>query len=245
VEQKENEFYDLMNWRNYERETLRKRLGGGKVFSVTEATGSKVRGVFTYITDAGVETYLKMCGQKIFKSTGGSWTEITAGAPTWADADCYFAQLKTVTTGVSSTDSGTNESSTATTLVDTDKTFTVNAFVGMILTVGSENKLITANDTTTIYIQERFDTNPSAASYTVRRDRVNSSSQTGQTSTNVMEPPSPAWTTPSSLMASTASSDTLGGSLAGKGTDSIGQTSDRASTSPEMPGETSDQQSNE
>lgn len=168
VELKENEFYDLTNWRNYEREALRKRLGGGKVFSQTETSGTKVRGVFTFITDAGVETYLKMCNQKIFKSTGGAWTEITASAPTWTDADCHFAQLKTVTTGASNTDSGTNESGTAVTLVDTDKTFTTNAFVGQILTVNSENKLITANDPTTIFVGERFDENPSSDSYTVK-----------------------------------------------------------------------------
>ncbi len=167
-EQKENEFYDLTNWRNYEREALRKRLGGGKVFSQTEASGSKVRGLHTYRSDAGVETYIKVCNQKIFKSTGGAWTEITSGAPTWANADCWFATLKTVTTGVSNTDSGTNELSTAVTIKDTDKTFTVNGFVGQILGVGSENKLITANDTQTIYIAERFDTNPSAAAYTVK-----------------------------------------------------------------------------
>lgn len=168
TEQKENEFYDLTNWRNYEREALRKRLGGAKVFAETEASGSKVRGLHTFRNDAGTETYLKMCNQKIFKSTGGAWSEITASAPTWANADCYFATLKAETTGASNDDSGTNESATATTLKDTDKTFTQNGFVGKILGVGSEKKLITANDTQTIYIAERFDTNPSAASYTVK-----------------------------------------------------------------------------
>lgn len=169
VETKENEFYDLTNWRNYEREALRKRLGGAKVFAETHNGGAKVRGLHTYLSDASVETYLKMANQKIYKSVAGAaWAEITASAPTWTDADCYFATLKTVTTGASNSDSGTNESSTSTTMDDTDKTFTINAYTDQILTVGGENKLITANDPNTVFIAERFDTNPSGASYTIK-----------------------------------------------------------------------------
>ena len=48
-ESKESEFYDLTNVRNNNLEGLKKRPGAVKVFSVTDATGTKSRGVHTFI----------------------------------------------------------------------------------------------------------------------------------------------------------------------------------------------------
>jgi len=168
VELLKNEFTAQTNYENNNLKGLKKRPGSTKVFSQTH-TGSaaKVIGMFTY-TVGGTETYIKVLADgKVYKSTGGAWSQITASAPTFTNADTFLASLNTKDTGAANTDSGTSEAGTANSLEDQDKTFTVNTFLEKVLTVNSEIKFISSNDATNIFVKERFDTTPSADAYTV------------------------------------------------------------------------------
>jgi hypothetical protein len=163
IEQDDKEFYDLLNTRNNFLEGLRKRYGGGKVFSETHTDGTKVHGLFTFTDDAGNKSHYKISDGKLWKSTGGSWSSL--GSIT--NATAYFASLQTKKTGASATDSGTMTNAEATIITDSGKAFTKNSFVGSILEVSNEKKLIGANNATQIFIKERFDDIPSGAAYAV------------------------------------------------------------------------------
>lgn len=166
IELDKREFYSLINITNKKTDSIIKRDGVRKFASQTDAGGTKVNGLGTYIDDAGTELYIKISQNgNAYKSTGsGSWTQITASAPTFANADCFFSQLSSIDTGAAASDSGTLEASDSTTITDNDKTFTVNAHTGRILqTANGEKKLIAANNATKIYARERFDELPSGA----------------------------------------------------------------------------------
>jgi len=168
VELLKNEFTTLTNIQNNNLKGLSKRPGATKVFDQTHAgSATKARGVFTY-TVAGVETYIKIDDQgKVYKSTGSTWTQITASAPTFANADAYMASMNTKDTGAANTDSGTAEAGTSNDIKDHDKNLTVGAYIDQALTVNGEIKLISGNSPTTIFVKERFDTTPSTETYTV------------------------------------------------------------------------------
>lgn len=169
IEVDKREFYSLINTVNRGTNDLRKRDGSRKWDSETHANGTKTHGLFTFVDDAGTELYIKITQDgKIYKhsGSGGSWTEITAGAPGGGltVADAFFAQLQTLDTGGGSAVSGTLEEADSTTLTDNDAAMTVNAQVGKILQVASgEKKLIAANTATKIYVKERFDDTPTGA----------------------------------------------------------------------------------
>lgn len=160
------EFYDLTNMRNNNLEGLKPRPGSTKVFSETETSGSKVYGLHTFRDDSGTEIYLKACNTRIYKSTGGSWSAIS-GKTDFAATTHFFATLNTKDTGAANSTSGTTTSADTTSITDSGSGWTVNDYVGEVLTVNSEIKLVTANTNEKIFVSERFDEEPSSDSFTV------------------------------------------------------------------------------
>jgi hypothetical protein len=169
VELDDREFYDLTNIRNNNIEGLSERPGGIKAFTVTDTTSATgTLAVHTYINDAGTKTYIKIGNDgKTWKSTGGSWSEITSGATTLANANTFIVTMNTKDTGAANSTSGTTTSSDATTITDSGESETINEHVGRVLTVGGEIKAIRLNTADTFAVAEGFDTEPSAAAYTV------------------------------------------------------------------------------
>lgn len=166
IEMAKQEFYSIINAYNNKLEGLVTRLGVQKYAAQTDATGSKVYGMFTFRNDAGTELYIKVnSAGNVFKNTGsGAWSQITASAPTFTAADTWFAQLNTLKTGASADISGTLESADSTTITDNDAAYTINAYTGHILSVANgEKKLIAANNATKIFCKERFDETPTGA----------------------------------------------------------------------------------
>ena len=169
VELDDREFTDIVNWRNNNLEGFYERPGSVKVFNETH-TGSAtgVNGLHTFIDDSGTETYIKLDDSgNVYKTTGGSWTQITASAPTFADANTFIVTMNTKNTGGSSDVSGTTTSADTTSVTDTAQSQTVNARVGSVLTVNNEIKLVTGNTGTQFFIAERFDETPSSDSFTI------------------------------------------------------------------------------
>lgn len=160
----DGEWTNLLNCRNNILEGIRKRLGGRKVFSETHTTGAKVWGLHTFIDDANTETYIKIVGTEIYKSTGGAWTQITG---TVTAADTYFATLGAIDTGAASSDTGTSTSGSSLSITNTGKAYTKNVHVGRILSIANEKKLIGANSATIVYVKEAFDETPSTTAYTI------------------------------------------------------------------------------
>lgn len=154
------QFTDLLNFRVSDGTALELRPGAAKVFSQTDAGGSAVRGLHTYIDAAGGKTYLKAANAQLRKSTAGAWSQV--GATTFTDADTFFATLQTRKTGASADATGTSTSADATSVTNTGASMTVNAHVGKVLVVNGETKLITANDANTIFVAERFDSTATA-----------------------------------------------------------------------------------
>jgi len=169
VEVDDKEFYDLTNVRNNNLEGLCERKGAVKVFSQTHtgsATGTLA--VHTFVDDSGTKTYIKIDDTgKTYKSTGSSWSEITASAPTFTNANTFVVTMSTKDTGSANSTSGTTTSATPTGITDTGETETLNEHVGRCLTVNNEIKLVTGNTAAEVFIAEKFDEEPSADSYTI------------------------------------------------------------------------------
>lgn len=162
----EAEFTAITNYRNNGLESLSKRLGAVKSFAQTHTNGAKVYGLHTYVNDAGTEVYYKLSNRILYESSGGAWSAV-GSVTDFANANTYFATINTKDTGAANSTSGTSTSSTSTTLDDTGAGWTINAFDGEVLTVNNEIKLINANDTDTLFLNERFDENPDADAFTV------------------------------------------------------------------------------
>ncbi len=164
IEIAKQEFYTILNAYNNQLEGLIKRNGARKYASQTDSGGTKVNGLATFRNDSGTELYIKVSQNgNMYKNTGsGAWSQITASAPTFTNADTWFAQLSTLKTGASATATGTMEAADSTTITDNGGAFTINAFTGQILSVSNgEKKLIGANNATKIFCKERFDDVPS------------------------------------------------------------------------------------
>lgn len=167
VELSRQEYSQLLNVRSKELRVLKVRNGGAKLFATTENAGSKVYGLHTYVDDSATETYFKLSNGTLKKTTSGSWSSV--GAKTdFASADTWFATLSTKDTGSSDSTSGTcDAANTATSLKKTGAGWTINAYVGQVVTVNNEVKRIVGNDADTLYVAERFDSVPASASFTV------------------------------------------------------------------------------
>jgi len=169
VEVDNKEFYDLTNVRNNNLEGIYERTGAVKVFTQTHtASSTGVLAVHTYVDDVGAKTYIKVTDNgKTYKSTGGAWSEITASAPTFTNANTFVVTMSTKDTGAANSTSGTTTDSDSTSITDTGETETINTHVGRCLTVNNEVKLVTGNVADQFYIAEKFDENPSADAYTI------------------------------------------------------------------------------
>lgn len=159
------EFYLMQNIRNWYTEYIKKRDGSKKWFSETHNnSAAMVIGMFQFFNDSGVRTYIKILADgTLWKHADGSgtWTQITTGAPTFANADTWFAQLKTQKTGAGADATGTLTTSDSISITDTVATLTVNAHVNKILSVADgEKKLVSGNIATKVYVKERFDDSP-------------------------------------------------------------------------------------
>ena len=166
MELDEKEFYDLTNVRNNNLEGLKVRPGSVKMFSQTHTTGSKVYGLHTFLDDSGNVSYYTAKNAKLYKSTGGAWSVVDT-ASSFANATTFFSTIGALDTGQTATTTGTTTDSDFTSITDSGETNTVNAFVGSILQINSEKKLITANTADDIYVAERFDEQPSGDAYKV------------------------------------------------------------------------------
>jgi|6_EtaG_2_1085325.scaffolds.fasta_scaffold00631_2 hypothetical protein len=163
------EFTLLQNIVNKNLKTLAVRPGGIKSFSQTHTTGTDVRALHTFVDDAGTELYVKMSGGKVYKSSGSTWSEITASAPGggFTEADTWMVTLNTKDTGSSNSTSGTTTSAEATSIEDDGIGWTPGAYTKQVLTINSEIKNIGGNDADIIYLNEAFDTLPTADAFTV------------------------------------------------------------------------------
>lgn len=167
IEIDKGEFYDLRNVHPADRQRLERRGATAPFNFETHAPGTKVNGFFTYVNDTGTETGIKICQDgNMYKhnlTPGGTWTQITASAPTFANADAWFAQLMAIDTGAAASASGTLETTDTISITDNDAAYTINAHMGRVLSVSSEKKVISANTATKVFVKERFDQTVSGA----------------------------------------------------------------------------------
>lgn len=155
-----DEFTSLQNARLFGEAGLEKRLGIAK--KGTAQTGDKVVGLGYHEDDTGI-TPLCTVNQTLYKFTGGAWTA--------SDKVNYTADLDTVivpftSKSGSALDSGTSTSeSTAYKIVDNTKSWTPGEWSDLGSTSGrgycvvceGEVKHINNNDETTLYFDEKFD----------------------------------------------------------------------------------------
>lgn len=158
TEQNNAEYRTLQNVDNSLLSRLRKRLGSAKYGGLTEASGSSVQGLFTYIDPSGNSRYIKIANQQLRQLYSGAWS--TMGAASFTDATTWFAQMNAQKTGASADLTGTLTSADSTSISDSGASWTVNAHVGKIVVVGSQKKIIIANTATQILVGERFDATP-------------------------------------------------------------------------------------
>lgn len=157
----DNEFKTLDNIDNILTQSLQKRLGTIKFGSVTHATGSLVRSGMTYTNSAAVKTFLKLVGGQLYKWTAGSpgsWS--TVGAAVFTDVTTFLKQLMTHKTGAAASTTGTATAADSTTVTDGAATMTVNQYVGFILSIHGQQKVIVGNNATIFYLAEPFDDIP-------------------------------------------------------------------------------------
>lgn len=109
---------------------------------------------------------VRCAGTQFQKYSGGAWTNVTAVTSMYAvivSYNCSDLTTAAVTTGTATADS-TNR-----TIVKSGGGMTANAYAGKILRITSgtgalQEKLITSNDLTTIYVEGLFETAPDATS---------------------------------------------------------------------------------
>lgn|SRR3990167_5470125 len=167
IEIDKGEWYDLLNVHPLDRQRIERRGATTPFNFETHAPGTKVNGFFTYTNDAGTQIGLKVCQDgKMYKhdlTPSGTWTEITASSPTFANADSWFAQIMAIDTGASASATGTLTSTDTISVTDSAGAYTLNAHVGRALSISNEKKVISANTATKLFIKERFDQTVSGA----------------------------------------------------------------------------------
>lgn len=159
TEQSDAEFRTLQNVDNVLLSRLKKRLGSAKYGGLTDTTGNKVQGLFTFIDPSGNTRYMKMSGQQLQMLYSGAWSDI--GSNIFADVTTWMAQMNAQKTGAAADANGTLTSADATSITDSGAAWTPKAFTGKILVVGGQKKIIVTNTATQIIVAERFDDTPS------------------------------------------------------------------------------------
>jgi len=163
TEVRPNEFKTIDNLDNILTQSLRKRLGCIKYGSVTEAAGTQVRTGMTFTDTAAAKTFFKVVGGQIKKWTAGSpgsWSNV--GAAAFTDTVTFLRQMMTHKTGAAATVSSTCTAADSTTVTNGAAAMTINAYVGSILSISGQQKVIVGNNATIFYLAEPFDDIPVA-----------------------------------------------------------------------------------
>lgn len=159
-----NEFRTIDNYDNILTQSLQKRLGCIKYGSVAHTNGTVVQTGMTFITSAAAKVFLKVANSTIYKWTAGapgSWGAV--GASVFTDTTTFLKQLLTHQTGAAAAATSTCTAADSTTVTNGAAGMTINQYVGYVLSINGQQKIITGNNATVFTLAEPFDDIPAAA----------------------------------------------------------------------------------